>query len=108
MGTALATSRHFTAFDATSPPSDLVLTSRVVDVDPISQVITREMHASRWRAGQLDADERYTLKERLYFHDEMLMMLALAGFDDIRVEADYSHNEVTSDAEVLVFIARSL
>jgi len=91
---------------AAADGSELDLSARVVDLDPLAQVITREMRARRWRHGQLEADERHTLKETLYFRNELLMMLGQAGFEDIRVEGGYEHADPTSDSDVLVFIAR--
>lgn len=87
--------------------SELSLMSRVADLDPLSQVITIDMRARRWRAGLLEADERYALKERLYFRDELLMMLTLAGFHDIRVEGDYVHEVASQGSTVLVFVAQA-
>jgi SAM-dependent methyltransferase len=88
-----------------SDGSDLALHARVIDFDPLEQVITYEMHAQRWRDGELDADEMYTLREGLYFRNELLMMLEHAGFADIRVEADYTGQPATRDTDVLVFVA---
>ncbi len=91
---------------AAADGSELDLSARVVDLDPLAQVITREMRARRWRHGQLEADERHTLKETLYFRNELLMMLGQAGFDSIRIEGGYEHADPTPDSDVLVFIAR--
>ena len=56
------------------------------------------MRARRWRHGQLEADERHTLKETLYFRNELLMMLGQAGFDSIRIEDGYEHADPTPDS----------
>jgi hypothetical protein len=85
---------------------ELGLRSRVVDFDPLEQVITYEMRARRWRDGRLEADERHTLKEVLYFRAEMVMMLRQAGFTDVRTEGDYRAVDATRDSTVLVFIAQ--
>ena len=90
---------------AAADGSDLDLCARVTGLDPLAQVITREMRARRWRHGHLEADERHTLKETLYFRNELLMMLQQAGFGRIRVEGGYAHAEPTRDSDILVFIA---
>jgi len=84
---------------------ELDLSARVVDLDPLAQVITHEMRARRWRHGQLEADEHHTLKETLYFRNELLMMLRQAGFEGIGVEGGYEHADATGDSDILVFIA---
>ena len=56
------------------------MSARVFDFDPLEQVITRQMWGRRWRAGQLEIDEKYILKERFYFRNEVLLMLERAGF----------------------------
>lgn len=90
-----------------SDGSELELSARVVDIDLLKQVITRQMWGRRWRAGQLEVDEQYTLKERFYFRDEVLLMLERAGFIDTRVEGDYSPSAPTRDTAVLNFITTS-
>jgi SAM-dependent methyltransferase len=90
---------------AAADGSDLDLSARVLDVDPLAQVITREMRARRWRGGHLEADERHTLKETLYFRYELLMMLHQAGFGPIAVEGGYEHAPPARDTDILVFIA---
>jgi SAM-dependent methyltransferase len=90
---------------AAADGSELDLSARVVDLDPLAQVITREMRARRWRHGHLEADESHILRETLYFRNELLMMLQQAGFDRIRVEGGYAHADATRDSDVLVFIA---
>jgi len=47
--------------------TDRGLSSRVVALDPLTQVITLELRARRWRDGQLEADERYTIKRPCTF-----------------------------------------
>ncbi len=86
--------------------SELALHARVVDFDPLAQVITYQMHAMQWRDGQLSADEEHTLRECLYFRNELLMMLGQAGFEDIQVYDGYTEAEATGDSDVLVFAAR--
>lgn len=86
--------------------SRLGLNARITDLDPLTQVITNEMHARRWRDGRLEADERYVLKEVLYLPAELRLMLRVAGFVDVHVEEGYSGTQPTADSDVLVLIAR--
>lgn len=52
------------------------------------------------------AQEEKTLQERLYFKNELLMLLEQAGFQDIIVHGNYTEAEATAAHGVLVFIAR--
>ena len=42
---------------------------------------------------------------RMYFRDELVLMLERAGFGSVRVEGAYTGDEATADDEFLVFIA---
>jgi SAM-dependent methyltransferase len=84
---------------------DYELRSRLVDLDPLSQQITREMCAEQWRGDELVAQEKHLLKMTLYFTHEIVLMLERAGFVDIRLEAGYTGAEPTSDDEFVVFVA---
>jgi hypothetical protein len=55
---------------------------------------------------QLVAEEENTLKTRSYFKQELLMLLAQAGFRDITVQGDYTEAEATAEHGVLVYKAR--
>jgi hypothetical protein len=68
--------------------------------------VTRQIRAIQWRDGQQVRQEEYTLLERLYFKNELLEMLGLAGFDDVQVRGDYSEAEATPDSGILVYLAR--
>ena len=82
------------------------LRSRLVDFDPLAQQATLEMQAFMWRAGELVAEEEHMLTMRLYFKDELVLMLERAGFDDISVCGKYNDSEPTPEDDFLVFIAR--
>lgn len=84
---------------------DYTLAVRIAGLDPLEQLLTLEMHAERWRDGQLDAQEEYTLYERLYFRNELLVLLEQAGFRDITIQGDHTDAPATVDHDVLVFIA---
>ena len=78
----------------------------MVDLDPLEQRQTLEMRAELWREGRLVAEEDRLLQENLYFRNEILLMLANAGFADVSVRAGYSVKKPTADDTMLVFIAR--
>jgi hypothetical protein len=73
--------------------------------DP-GQVATRQIRAILWRDGQIVRQEEYTLLERLYFRNELLAMLAIAGFHDVDVLGDYTAEKASPESTILVYIAR--
>ena len=89
-----------------SDGSELALTSRVVGMDPLDQSFRMELRVLKWREGELVAQEDHSLSMRDYFRDELLLMLAGAGFSDIEVRRGYADEPPTSNDEFLVFIAR--
>ena len=89
-----------------SDGSEYALRSRLVDLDPLEQRVTLEMHAERWRDGTLEAEENHLLHIGLYFRTELLLMLERTGFRDIVVQGDHNDTAATSDDDFLVFVAR--
>ena len=61
--------------------------------------------ALAWRDGQVIRQEENVLLERRYFRDELVAMLALAGFADVQVLGDYTDEVASPDSDVLVSIA---
>ena len=90
----------------TASGDEIELRVRLVDLDPLEQRQTLEMRAGLWSEGRLQAQEDRLLSENLYFRNEILLMLAHAGFSDVSVRAGYSLREPTADDTMLVFIAR--
>jgi SAM-dependent methyltransferase len=84
---------------------DYALRSRIVEVDPLAQRVTLEMQAQMWRNDQLLANETHVLNMILYFKNEILLMLARAGFADVHVLGDHNDVEPTPDDDFLVFVA---
>jgi SAM-dependent methyltransferase len=89
-----------------SDGTELGLRSRVVDLDPLAQRVTYEMHAEQWRDGIREAKETHALTINLYFRDELLAMLDRAGFADVVVEGDHNDAKPTPADDFLVFVAR--
>jgi SAM-dependent methyltransferase len=81
------------------------LRSRVVQLDPLAQRVTLEMHAEMWRDGTLLSEEDHLLTMGVYFKSELLLILDRAGFADAVVQGDHNDVEETSDDDFLVFVA---
>ena len=79
--------------------TELALRSRIVELDPLSQRVTLEMHAEEWRHGKLQSEEDHVLDIGLYFQNELLLLLERAGFADVTVQGDHNDAEATSDDE---------
>ena len=86
--------------------TDFRLNARVTALDRLDQSLRYEMRAEMWRNGEQVAEEDHSLTMRMYFKDELLLMLENAGFGDIEVCGDYTDQPATGDHETLVFIAR--
>lgn len=84
----------------------LELRSRTVGIDPLSQRVTMEIHASAYRGDEMIDEETHILTMTQYFTQELLLMLDTAGFIEIELFADYTDDAPTSDTEFVVFHAR--
>jgi SAM-dependent methyltransferase len=89
-----------------SDGAEYELRSRILELDPLEQRATLEMHAEFWRDGAMEAEEDHLLTMNLYFKNELLMMLERAGFVDVVVEGDHNNAEATSDDDFVVFVAK--
>lgn len=88
-----------------SDGAEYTLRSRLVDLDPLSQCVTFEMHAEMWRDDELVAEEEHLLKMTLYFKNELLLMLERTGFADVAVRGGYTDEEASGEDDFLVFVA---
>lgn len=86
--------------------SEYELRLRIAEVDPLEQLLTLQIRIERWQDKQRIAEEENTLKHRLYFKNELLLMLQQAGFTDIVIQGDYTEAAATAEHGVLVFIAK--
>jgi SAM-dependent methyltransferase len=86
--------------------SEYALRSRILELDPLEQRVTLEMHAELWRGDVQEAAEDHLLTIGLYFRNEVLLMLERAGFADVVVEGDHNDLSATADDEFVVFVAR--
>jgi len=78
---------------------------RLVSIDPLEQSYVRQVRLEKWKNGEFVASEEYTLRGNMYFKNEVLLMLQVAGFRDISVYGDYTDEPATADHEELVFEA---
>jgi SAM-dependent methyltransferase len=90
----------------TSDGAELGLHARTLELDPLAQRVTLEMHAERWRDGTLEVQEKHTLTSTLYFTGELGLMLERAGFTDLVVHGDHTEEEPTAESEFVCFLAR--
>ena len=65
-----------------------------------------ELRASEWRDGALVAEEQHSLDMRVYFKDELVLMLERAGFDEVAVRGGHTDHAPSGDDETLVYVAR--
>jgi SAM-dependent methyltransferase len=89
----------------TADGDELELQGRLVALDPLDQMATREIRAILWRDGHVVRQEEYTLLEQLYFRNELLEMLAAAGFRHVQVLGDYTQEPASSDSGILIYAA---
>ena len=89
-----------------SDGSEYELRSRLVDLDPLTQRGTYQMHATMWRGGGLIAEEEHVLQMTLYFTHEIVLMLGQAGFASIDVRAGCSDAAPVAADDIVVFIAQ--
>jgi SAM-dependent methyltransferase len=85
---------------------DLELLVRVAEFDPLEQQVVLAMRARLWRDGAVAKEESYVLKSCLYFAQEIVLMLADAGFRDVVVEGNYTGMPATGDDADVIFVAK--
>jgi SAM-dependent methyltransferase len=90
----------------TADGTALQLQARLVVLDPLEQRSTQQIHARRWRDGQVVAEEEYLLTSSQYFLHELELLLTQAGFDEITVSAGYTNEAVTAAHAFIVYTAR--
>ena len=88
-----------------SDGAEYSLRVRVIEVDPLDQLVTLEIHAEMWRDGELASEEDRMITLHSYFRDELMLMLERAGFDRVTVHGGYADEEPTADHDFLTFVA---
>ncbi len=89
-----------------SDGAEYALRSRVVEFDPLTQCVTLEMRADMWRDGEHVAAEEHVLRMSMYFTQELVSVLELAGFTDVKLRGDYTDEEPDANTDFVVFSAR--
>jgi SAM-dependent methyltransferase len=84
---------------------EIELRSRRLDLDPLEQLWTREIRATLWRDGQVVKEEVHAMREKGFFRNELVALLANAGFADVAVKGGYEDREARTEDLSLVFIA---
>lgn len=91
--------------DVAADGREYELRTRLLDLDPLEQRATIEMHGFTWRDGELIAEDEYVLTLMLYFKDEIVLMLERAGFADVTVRAALTGAQPTATDDFLIFTA---
>jgi SAM-dependent methyltransferase len=94
---------RYTAADG----SEYHLRTRGLALDPLDQRLDLEIRAEKWRDGELVAAEEHPLSMRLYFKEELLMLLQREGFSNVFVRAGYRDDAPTPDDDFVVYEARA-
>jgi SAM-dependent methyltransferase len=78
---------------------------RLINIDPLEQSYTREVRLEKWLNNQLVSAEEHVLRGNMYFKNDLLLMLTIAGFREISVYGDFTERPPSAEDEELVFIA---
>ena len=89
----------------TADGDEIELLIRLADLDPLEQLATREIHARLWHDGRVVQEERRELLERRYLCNEVLLMLAEAGFGETEVLRAHTLEPAGPDDGVVVIVA---
>jgi hypothetical protein len=78
---------------------------RTINVNRLDQTYTREMAIQKWRDGRPIGAESSLLRGSLYFAQELLLMLQVAGFQEVRACCRLTDDEATDRDTDLAFVA---
>ena len=78
---------------------------RTIEVDRLDQTFTREMSIEKRHDGRQIGAESSLLRGSLYFAQELLLMLQVAGFQKLHTYGGFTDNEATDRDAELVFVA---
>ena len=85
----------------------LVVERRMTAVDPVEQISCEERRYRLYEGELLLQEEIHAGQNHWYFKKEMLLMLRLAGFEDVQVKGDYTDEDFgPQHTGTLVFICR--
>ena len=84
----------------------LVVERRLTGVDPVEQIASEERRFRLMDGETLLQEEVHAGQNHWYFKHEVLLMLRLAGFEDVTVKGDYTDEDFGSQHNgTMVFIA---
>jgi SAM-dependent methyltransferase len=86
--------------------AEYALSGRIVEVDPLEQLVTAEIRGFMWRDGRMVEQDEHVLKMTVYFTHELVLMMERAGFENLELRADYTDEAPTADTTFVVFIAQ--
>jgi SAM-dependent methyltransferase len=89
----------------TSDGDEIEWLGRAGELDPLEQRVTMDVRIRLWHGGEIVKEEAYSLKENLYFVQEILLLLDEAGFSDVTVEGGYSGRPAVANDGVVAFTA---
>ncbi len=90
----------------TADGDEIELLTRALEFDPFLQRRSLAMRATLRRDGRPLEEEESILQENLYFAQELLFMLEIAGFVAVTVEGPYTGRPAAPEDTVVVFVAR--
>jgi SAM-dependent methyltransferase len=89
----------------TSDGDEIEWLGRPAELDPLEQRVTMDVRIRLRHGGEIVKEEAYSLRENLYFAQEILLLLDEAGFRDVAVEGGYTGKPATPDDGMVVFTA---
>jgi SAM-dependent methyltransferase len=90
----------------TADGDEIEMLHRLLEMNPLEQMYESQVRMRLWTDGKVVREEEYSLKENLYFAQEVLLLLDEAGFRDVVVEGGFTGRPATPDDGMVVFVAR--
>lgn len=89
-------------------PRRLAVERRWIGVDPVAQIVSEQRRYRLYDGEDLLQEEVHTGQNHWYFKNEMLLMLRLAGFENVQVKGDYTDEDFgPQHTGTMVFICRA-
>jgi SAM-dependent methyltransferase len=84
---------------------EIEICTRISAFDPLQQAVTWQIRATLLQDGREVSQEEHRLRAVLYFRNELVDMLAHAGFGEIAVLDGYTHEPAKAESTTLTFVA---
>lgn len=78
----------------------------MLEVDPLDQSISIEMRIEKRRDGELIGEAERPLSMRMWFRDELVLMLRTGASAEVTVRGGYEDEEPRREHDFLVYRAR--